>query len=156
MTASGLQDRTVSWSLLNGAAEQGRSRPIEEENNFYVKEQYNHGQKIKEFIINVHYSLAGYTAYTCSEHAIIVVGNRHYVWAVLSCLGIQRSLPSSELNTDYKSKITITIPMHENLPSQILVYRQINITLRRGHWGLLKTTKPLEKIIQNHKTAKKW
>ena len=44
--------------------------------------------------------------------------------------------------------------MHENLPSQILVYRQINITLRRGHWGLLKTTKPLEKIIQNHKTTK--
>lgn len=44
--------------------------------------------------------------------------------------------------------------MHENLPSQILVYRQINITLRRGHWGLLKTTKPLEKSSKTTKPQK--
>ena len=27
---------------------------------------------------------------------------------------------------------------------------------RRGHWGILETAKPKEKIIQNRKTAKKF
>ena len=29
-------------------------------------------------------------------------------------------------------------------------------TLRGGHWGILETSKPKEKIIQNRKTAKKF
>ena len=36
---------------------------LREEKNSYVKVQYNHKQKIKEFILNVDYSFAVHSAY---------------------------------------------------------------------------------------------
>ena len=63
MTASGLQNRVVSWSLLNGVAEQGRTRPSEGGKKLFCKVQYNHKQQIKEFYLNVRYSFAVHSAY---------------------------------------------------------------------------------------------